>query len=244
MSISKRLKQLLALITHPLSIASKYDTPWDNVIFGEVRDMYDNNKIKHLMFEDLLDRLELKKPREDIALEHLYEGHRTSGTISPLELHVIGTLCNILKPRNILEIGTFEGRTTLNMSLVSPESTVHTICIPQEQCGFVVGKYFKERPEASNINQIFENSQTFDFSALPPMDLIFVDGDHSYEGVVKDSDSAFNIVSDNGVILFHDFDTCHLGNTKAVLDAVTRFGYEYCNIEGTSLAIAYNRKVN
>ncbi len=74
------------------------------------------------------------------------------------------------------------------------------------------------------------------------MDFIFVDGDHSYEGVAIDSDNVFKTVSKSGVVLFHDFDTCHLGSTKAVLDAVERYGYDYASIEGTSLVIAFRNQ--
>ncbi len=38
------------------------------------------------------------------------------------------------------------------------------------------------------------------------IDLLFIDGDHSYEGVKQDFDLYSNILSDNGVIILHDTD--------------------------------------
>lgn len=39
------------------------------------------------------------------------------------------------------------------------------------------------------------------------IDLLFIDGDHSYEGVKQDFDLYSNILSDNGVIILHDTDS-------------------------------------
>ena len=38
------------------------------------------------------------------------------------------------------------------------------------------------------------------------IDVLFIDGDHSYEGVKKDFDLYSNILSDNGLIIIHDTD--------------------------------------
>jgi len=242
MKISKRIKQGIALLTHPGSLLNKYDTPWDNVIFSDIRKLYDNNQIETSLFDELVERLGLERKSGTVSLRHLHESHRTSGSISPLELKVICELCRMIGPRNVLEIGTFEGRTTFNIALNLTDSCIYTLNLPQEACAFQVGRYFLGTEEAQRIKQIFGDSRKYDFSGLPPMGLIFVDGDHSYEGVVSDSENAFKVLADDGIVLWHDFDTCHLATTKAVLDAVKRHRYSYCNIEGTSLALAYKNR--
>jgi predicted O-methyltransferase YrrM len=242
MKLIKRIKQAIALLTHPGSLLNKYDTPWDNVIFSDIRKLYDNNQIETCLFEELVQRLDLQNKPGTVSLRHLHESHRTTGSISPLELRVICELARMIAPKNVLEIGTFEGRTTLNLALNLPESKIYTLNLPQESCSFQVGKYFHGAEEAGRITQLFGNSREFDFSGLPRMDLVFVDGDHSYDGVVSDSENAFNVLAEDGIILWHDFDTCHLATTKAVLDAVAKHDYSYCNIEGTSLALAYKNQ--
>ncbi len=237
--LGKRIRQVVAVLRHPSAIMSRYDTPWDNALFSDVRRLYERNEISSCLFDDLAQTLwpgeTITRPR----LRYLYDAHRTSGSVSPLELRIIGDICRHVKPRHVLEIGTFEGRTTLNLAIAAPEARVYTLNLPPAQCQFEVGRLFKDTDEAKRITQIFGNSRHYDFSALPQMDLILVDGDHSFEGAAADSDSAFSSLSENGFILWHDFDTCHLGTTKAVLDAVRRHGCAYRAIEGTSLAISF-----
>lgn len=57
-----------------------------------------------------------------------------------------------------------------------------------------------------NINHIGANSQTYDFKDLKgTCDLVFVDADHRYEGVRKDTETAFTLLKDEkSVIIWHD----------------------------------------
>jgi len=43
-------------------------------------------------------------------------------------------------------------------------------------------------------------------SYCKPFDLIFIDGDHRYASVKKDFQNYRSLLSDRGVILFHDVD--------------------------------------
>jgi hypothetical protein len=58
-----------------------------------------------------------------------------------------------------------------------------------------------------NIRYIEHNSRTYDFSKLGErFDLIFVDGDHTCEGVRSDTANVFNLLRDeNSVIVWHDY---------------------------------------
>jgi hypothetical protein len=58
-----------------------------------------------------------------------------------------------------------------------------------------------------NVEHLQGHSHTFDFSAFKhKIDLIFVDGDHHYESVLKDSRTAFSLLKDEqSMIVWHDY---------------------------------------
>ena len=58
-----------------------------------------------------------------------------------------------------------------------------------------------------NVLHIHHNSLTYDFSQLNrKFDMIFIDGDHSYDAVKKDTENAFKILKDdNSIIVWHDY---------------------------------------
>ncbi|MCI8690230.1 MAG: class I SAM-dependent methyltransferase [Oscillibacter sp.] len=55
------------------------------------------------------------------------------------------------------------------------------------------------------ITQYFADSKTFDFSQLPKdIDLFFIDGDHSYDGVYSDTKNIFSIKKEDAIVIWHD----------------------------------------
>jgi hypothetical protein len=56
------------------------------------------------------------------------------------------------------------------------------------------------------ITQLFEDAYNFDPKPLAKkFDFIFIDGDHSYEGVENDTLKAFKLLKPGGVIMWHDY---------------------------------------
>ena len=52
----------------------------------------------------------------------------------------------------------------------------------------------------------FNNIDSFEYltNCKEKFDIIFIDGDHSYEGVKKDYDNSLPLLNNNGYIIFHD----------------------------------------
>lgn len=70
------------------------------------------------------------------------------------------------------------------------------------------------------IKETSENAY-YNFFVLEDIkiDLLFIDGDHSYEGVRKDFDLYSQILSPNGVIMLHDTDEKYLNSLIVTEDA-------------------------
>lgn len=65
---------------------------------------------------------------------------------------------------------------------------------------------FANSEHGHRITQLYGDSAIFDFSPYAgSIDLIFVDGAHSFEYVMKDTASACRMLTDRGVILWHDY---------------------------------------
>jgi predicted O-methyltransferase YrrM len=65
----------------------------------------------------------------------------------------------------------------------------------------------------------------FDVSAdeLPPADVVFIDGDHSWEAVVADTALAMAITKPGGLIVWHDYHELGTVDVKRVLDGLSRW---------------------
>jgi hypothetical protein len=59
----------------------------------------------------------------------------------------------------------------------------------------------------SRITQVLCDSATLTPEQLPrDIDMVFVDGSHSYEYVKSDTKLAFKVLSENGIVLWDDYD--------------------------------------
>ena len=65
---------------------------------------------------------------------------------------------------------------------------------------------FSKTKEEKKIDVIFKNSLDLDEKKFEKkMDLIFIDGGHTYSVVKNDSEKAFNMLNSKGIILWHDY---------------------------------------
>jgi predicted O-methyltransferase YrrM len=148
-----------------------------------------------------------------------------AGNVSCQELLAIGGVIASRRPRVLLEIGTFDGNTTLQMALNAPaEAVVHTIDLPPEDTRtrqpispsdvpFVNDvekakrKYLQTSVEA-RVVQHLGDSTDYDFGAFTrqgAIDFAFVDGGHSWECVKSDTENVLRHLAPGGVVMWHDF---------------------------------------
>jgi predicted O-methyltransferase YrrM len=145
------------------------------------------------------------------------------GNVSPLELEILSKLVKLADPTVIFEIGTFDGRTTLNLAAHSrPDARVYTLDLPRsgmDQAGLPLAfhdRKYVDKAESgvrfhgteleSKIVQLYGDSAAFDYRPYRgKADFVFVDGSHSYHYVLNDSWSALRMMRGRGLIVWHDY---------------------------------------
>ena len=142
--------------------------------------------------------------------------------INPFQIKTeIYTLLEILakeKPKTVLEIGTANGGTLFLLLKICPkDATFLGIDLPEGKFG---GEFFPDwkiplyESFSSNQQKIhIIRADSHDKSTLEQtkkilknkkIDFLFIDGDHTYEGVKKDFEIYKKIIADDGIIAFHD----------------------------------------
>jgi len=115
---------------------------------------------------------------------------------------------------NVLEIGTYQGKTTAEIAKNYPDKLVYTIdCLSQEDMQPWQRAEFPPIEERgmfarnlSNVILINGNSREFNYNAIIDPMIVFIDGDHSYEGVKQDTERALSGLKRRGsIIVWHDF---------------------------------------
>lgn len=164
----------------------------------------------------------------------LCEQSKITANISFEELFVLVELLQISHPTACFEIGTFDGRTTLNMAANTPdEAIIYTLDLPCEQVNatkfsldpferFAVlketsGIRYRGTIWERKIQQLYGDSATFDYTPYRgEIDFVFIDGSHTYEYVLNDSRNALTLLRNGkGTILWHDYP-----DTSSVLKAI------------------------
>lgn len=147
---------------------------------------------------------------------------RVVGTATDLqELTCLLAVMKLIRARKVLEIGTNNGFTTLNLAAnleAHPDASVRTLDLTPDEAAqpmkhlsaacnpSQVGSMFKGQPEEKKIRQVFGDSTKIDWKTLGgPFDLIFIDGGHDFDCVKSDTENAFRNLAPGGAIFWHDY---------------------------------------
>jgi predicted O-methyltransferase YrrM len=84
----------------------------------------------------------------------------------------------------------------------------------------VFGVDICEDPKVKGTTFFQRDSKLGPETNLWNIDVLFIDGDHSYEGCKADIDAWFPFVKEGGVIMFHDCDESSPGVVQAVAEFV------------------------
>lgn len=191
---------------------------------------------------------DLVKPHAMIRVDASYS--YSDGSLPWCDLHVLLSIAVDRHPKSVVEVGTFDGQTTRHLAVNLPESTIHTIdlpeaaseelpeIIPKDDFHLIhsrrVGWVFKSDVSITNVTQHFGDTATL---AFPPAELYFIDGSHTYEYVRNDTEKALDC-SVAKTILWHDCDYWHPGVLK-YLRELTESGRPVRRIKGTHMAVLF-----
>ena len=165
--------------------------------------------------------------------------HQESGHLNHTDMVYVCAIAKALNARRIFEIGTYRGQTTCALAQVCPEAEVFTLNLPPEadpRYAPFLGWYIRKSPFRDRIHQLFSNSFSFDTTPYrKSMDLVFIDGDHSYDAVKNDTQKALELLRPGGILLWHDF----AGKCPGVVRWVEEFsqGHPLFCLRKTCLAV-------
>ena len=155
----------------------------------------------------------------NLTLKHLPhdEGH-----VSILEMLILSAFASKLnETQNVLEIGTFEGITSLNCSLNAKYSTLYTLDLPLDHSlDELQDKEYLDYDKdlinsdnrrsdilknISNVIQLYGDSTKYDFSKTD-YSMAFIDGGHDYQTVKSDTENILKYINKPGSVFWHDYD--------------------------------------
>lgn len=171
-----------------------------------------------------------------------------------LDLVYLCVITQLMSPRVIFEIGTFDGISALHFALNSPpDCQVFTLDLPETgaQRPTLRTSYldretitqrlsrqvvFRNSSVAGKITQLYGDSAMFDFSPYHGrVDIFFIDGAHSYQYVASDTQSALRCCRKGGIILWHDYGRYGTYRVTHFLNRLAK-QYRISRLPGSSLA--------
>lgn len=114
-------------------------------------------------------------------------------------------LVNYFQPQSILEFGTSLGLTTSYIAKAAPQSEVITVEGSKEIADFATTLFAKQQiRNVRVVHQKFDEFITNDLDKEKKFDLIYIDGNHTYEATAKYFLYLLNHVNENTWFVFDD----------------------------------------
>lgn len=145
-------------------------------------------------------------------------------SVSLTEAAALAALIKLSNAKSVFEFGTYKGVSTTQLALNLPDDgVVYTLDLPEDHPVYI--SYSKlasadgmrivvPEDQAHKVKYLKADSAEFDTTPYRgTMDLVFVDGYHSYEYVKNDTEKGLEMLRPGGIIAWHD---CETGRPEVV----------------------------
>lgn len=174
------------------------------------------------------------------------------GSSSITDLTLLKCLAASIPDCEYLEIGTWRGESIVNVATRAKHCTSINLSPDDIIARGLPPKYAQLHAcliqNEKNITQIHADSKQFDFKSLnKKFDLIFIDGDHSYEGVLADTKNVFEwLKNDDSMIVWHDYgynpETPRHSVIAAILDGLPKEEHSHLYHVSNTVCALYTKK--
>ncbi|MBN1659278.1 MAG: class I SAM-dependent methyltransferase [Anaerolineae bacterium] len=142
----------------------------------------------------------------DIDLDPLDAIQSAPAWMTRAERLMLYTLTFCLRPRRYLEIGTYQGGSALvvHSALTSLGSDARLFCVDPQPA--VAAEHWQLLAKRTTLIEGYSPQILPQVMRLAGgrFDLVLIDGDHTYRGVLADANGALACAEHGGYILFHD----------------------------------------
>jgi predicted O-methyltransferase YrrM len=180
-------------------------------------------------------------PIEEIDWRGLHRNYLMAG-----EMAIIAALVRGIAARSMVEIGCRDGRTarvmldnvpTLQSYVGVDVPMTYQPGLPSQRSEMVTDPgHYATGDERFRLIIRPRGSLDLKPEDIRDCDAVFIDGDHSEEVVVHDSDLALSVVRPGGLVIWHDYASHHLDDVTRVLNRLACDGLSITHVVGTWLA--------
>ncbi|MEA2393726.1 MAG: hypothetical protein QOJ82_1617 [Solirubrobacteraceae bacterium] len=118
-------------------------------------------------------------------------------------LYVLASLARV----GVVETGRLRGGSTFLLACANPRVPIFSVDIsPKDDEG--LSELMARRRVGANVELVVGDSRNVDYPEVGDIDLLFVDGDHSYDGCLADLRNWYPKLVPGGHVVLHD---CYLG---------------------------------
>ena len=177
--------------------------------------------------------LEPLPKKELVTTETFSETPRHGWNSEPDVCEFIGALIKMQGAKAVLEIGVFEGETSVKMIEALPQGGYYA--------GIDINDHRKHKLERSGVAVDFilgESIKVIKGMPSEHFDFIFVDGDHSWANILPEFKEIERVIAKGGVIAYHD--TLHIPDVSELMLYVNDYKYNVVTLntsEGRGLSI-------